>query len=119
MMNKWSSGQCPIKSKDTKLKKAYGISLDQYEEWKTLTGNICHICKKEERIIDKRTGEIRNLAVDHDKLTGLVRGLLCSTCNRAIGMLKHNPLNALEAALYLEYFDKVTKPGVENASKIR
>lgn len=114
-MKKWSNGQDALKNKDTKLKKIYSIDLKQLNNWKDATGNVCHICKKPETIIDKRTGQIRSLAVDHDKESGLVRGLLCMFCNRAIGMLKHDSLTILEAALYVEYFNEVTKPGVEDA----
>ena len=39
-------------------------------------------------------------AIDHDKETGRVRGLLCTGCNLGIGHLRHDPQLLLEAASY-------------------
>lgn len=44
----------------------------------------------------------RNFAIDHCHQTGVVRGLLCSHCNRAIGYLRDNPKLCRAAAEYLE-----------------
>jgi hypothetical protein len=43
----------------------------------------------------------RRLAIDHDHMTGRVRGLLCSACNRAIGLLRDSPDRFTKAATYL------------------
>lgn len=42
------------------------------------------------------------LVIDHCHETQAARGLLCSNCNVALGMLQHNPVVALRAAAYLE-----------------
>lgn len=52
----------------------------------------CAICKTE---ISFRSH------ADHDKHTGLMRGMLCSRCNHAIGLLLHDPARADAAAAYL------------------
>jgi hypothetical protein len=43
----------------------------------------------------------RKLSVDHDHKTGRVRGLLCSKCNFAVGLLEDNPERAEALAGYL------------------
>lgn len=40
-------------------------------------------------------------AIDHNHSTGMVRGLLCKQCNRALGMLGDSPDNLTRAYLYL------------------
>src|SRR5579872_2442582 len=61
----------------------------------------CACCGKTESRKDIKTnGDYRyeKLAVDHDHLTGQVRGLLCFACNRGIGMLGDN-IESLEKAI--------------------
>lgn len=62
----------------------YGITIEEYEETLILQGRCCKICKQHE------SGFKKSLAVDHDHKTGKVRGLLCSNCNTALGLLKEN-----------------------------
>ena len=70
------------------LEKRYGITLEQYNEMVEVQGGRCAICNK----IPPGTSHIsRRLAVDHDHVTGTVRGLLCSTCNTTIGMIDDSP----------------------------
>ncbi len=44
----------------------------------------------------------RRLAIDHCHKTRVVRGLLCDTCNRSIGLLKDDPRAMRAAANYVE-----------------
>ena len=44
-------------------------------------------------------------AVDHDHKTGKIRGLLCSSCNKALGFLQDSPILALAAYRYLKGTD--------------
>ena len=76
----------------------YGISYSEYEQMVITCGNKCQICNQEEKIIDKRRGKLKRLAVDHCHETGKVRGLLCFQCNRAIGGFKDD-IKLLESAI--------------------
>lgn len=81
---------------DYRLKAAYGISLAQYEEMLVAQDGRCKICGS-----DKADSRGRSLHVDHDHLTGKVRGLLCNQCNHAIGLLQDSPERFERAASYL------------------
>lgn len=41
------------------------------------------------------------LHLDHDHVTGEIRGWLCGSCNRAIGLMKDDPVRLRAAADYL------------------
>ena len=70
------------------------ITLEEYNRLLLTQGGVCAICQE-----PCSTG--RNLAVDHDHKTGRVRGLLCSRCNSAIGLLRDDPAIAYKAEQYL------------------
>lgn len=63
------------------LKHRYGLTLEQFDELNTKQGGVCAICHQPPR------GKMTNLSVDHNHTTGEIRGLLCVTCNRAVGYL--------------------------------
>ncbi len=64
----------------------YGLTLEQYDEMFREQEGVCAICGRPEKQKDK-LGNIKRLAVDHNHITGEVRGLLCIDCNSAIGRL--------------------------------
>ena len=41
------------------------------------------------------------LHLDHDHTTGKIRGMLCSNCNRAVGLMDDDPIHLIKAAAYL------------------
>jgi hypothetical protein len=55
----------------------------------------CAICGRPESALEEP------LEIDHDEKTGVVRGLLCGRCNRAIGLFDHMPELVDWAAKYL------------------
>jgi hypothetical protein len=57
----------------------YNISVEDHDQLLHEQGGLCAICKT-----DKPAGSGR-LNVDHDHATGAVRGLLCHSCNTALG----------------------------------
>jgi hypothetical protein len=72
-----------------------------------LWNNRCAICDKPETIIDKRSNKIRELALDHDHKLGHIRGVLCSKCNRGIGMFDENIEFLQSAITYLKNYREV------------
>ena len=69
----------------------YGISHEEYDRLLDVQNGVCAICKQEETKFNKRTNRLYPLAVDHNHVTGKVRGLLCFRCNVAYGNLKEDP----------------------------
>lgn len=57
---------------------------------------VCGICKNPETC--RKDGSTRTLSVDHDHLTGKVRGLLCHRCNAGLGYFRDN-IDYLSAAI--------------------
>jgi hypothetical protein len=82
----------------------YGVDSESLEKWiveqTILQNNACAICRSPEE-------PNRVFSVDHDHLTGNLRGLLCNTCNLALGLFKDNPEFLKAAAKYLEESNNV------------
>lgn len=78
-----------------KLRSLYNLSEEELLNMKVAQNYKCAIC---EEISDK-------LQVDHNHKTGIVRGLLCSICNRGLGCFKDNSQILINAAKYLEDTD--------------
>jgi hypothetical protein len=67
------------------MKAKYGLSLEQYQVLLFSQGGACAICKFIPGPGDNR------LCVDHDHVTGKVRGLLCDRCNTGMGYFRDCP----------------------------
>lgn len=89
------------KRKNRTLKIKYGIDLKDYESMLLSQDGKCKICKK------AKPGKYNFFAVDHDHLTGKVRGLLCSKCNIGLGQFEDNEDLLIEASKYLAESRKV------------
>jgi hypothetical protein len=67
-------------------------------------GGVCAICGQTERHCDGLSGKLKDLAIDHDHVTGAIRALLCSACNTAIGLFNDDiALLAKAQAYVLQY----------------
>lgn len=76
------------------LRRTFGISLEDYNTILERQHGCCAICH--------RPPTKTRLAVDHCHVTNKVRGLLCFTCNVALGKFQDSPDRLRAAALYLE-----------------
>lgn len=74
----------------------HGIGKDEYDKMYFSQSGCCAICGIHQSELKKR------LAVDHDHKTGKIRGLLCSNCNCAIGLLHDEPVVIEMALTYLD-----------------
>jgi hypothetical protein len=63
------------------LKRKYGMTEHEYNSMLSSQNSVCAICFKSDPY-NKR------LSIDHDHVSGRTRGLLCTDCNRALGILR-------------------------------
>lgn len=83
-------------AKEYRLLSEYDLTLDDYKNMLNKQSHVCAICKQ-------KNGD-KDLFVDHDHITGEVRGLLCRQCNFGIGHFKDNPDLTSAATRYLMKF---------------
>jgi len=93
----------PEKSKNSDLKKMYGITLEQYTTMAKEQNYTCAICGEKDTDLDK-FGVPRHMPVDHCHVTNKVRALLCGPCNRSLGGFKDSPELLRKAAAYIEKY---------------
>lgn len=75
----------------------YKLTEDQFYDLLEEQDNRCAICKEEKRLI-----------VDHDHISKEVRGLLCYSCNTALGIFKEDMYTLLSAVDYIMRNDDFT-----------
>lgn len=82
------------KARDYYLRNRFGITLEVFEQMSVEQNHVCKICGSKELTY-------KNLNVDHCHETGKIRGLLCTSCNTALGLFKDNIQNLTSAIRYL------------------
>lgn len=83
------------------IKRVFGIDKDTWTYLSDLQNGVCALCAEED--------PKQNLSVDHNHsccgsekaCMHCIRGLLCSTCNRVLGLLEKKPAVAIRFADYL------------------
>jgi len=83
------------RGQDAFLRKLYGITLEARNIMIAGQGSVCAVCRNSD-------WGSKGPTVDHNHITGAIRGILCMNCNRAIGLLRDNPKTLRAAADYLE-----------------
>ena len=86
-----------------KLKRNFGLTLEQYEAMVRAQDGRCAICGTGEP--GGRGARTGSFAVDHDHGTGRIRGLLCNGCNTGLGLFKDSPSVLRSAIDYLRRGD--------------
>ncbi len=99
--NKIHRKENPDVYRDREFRKRFGISLEEVKKKIEEQGGVCAICHQPEKA--SRNGVVRWLNVDHNHTTLKVRGMLCTNCNVAVGMLYENR-ELIKAVI--EYLDK-------------
>ena len=87
-----------------KLKRLYGITVDDYNAMLSRQGGGCALCGSKSPLPGNRkykTNSRTVFDVDHCHKTGKVRGLLCTRCNRLVGLANDDAQTARRLADYL------------------
>ncbi len=80
------------KAYKNRLIRKYNVTVEFIENLEVQQKGLCAIC----------SGKNKSLVIDHCHSTGKVRGLLCTTCNTSLGLLKEKEENFLSAISYLK-----------------
>ncbi len=87
------------KHRESKFMYQYGLTPDGLRELFESCGGCCGICGRKLALGGTRLDSAR---VDHDHVTGHIRGILCTKCNTAIGVLGDSIEGLRKAIFYLE-----------------
>jgi len=77
------------------LKRKYNLSIEEYNTLFLIQEGRCYICERHQSECKTK------FAVDHDHITGKVRGLLCNKCNLGLGSFNDSIKLLKKAILYL------------------
>lgn len=89
-VRKWDAAN-PAKRVAIRRKHKTGFTQEDWDSRFVEQGGLCAICRS-----------AAATDADHDHATRVKRGLLCGNCNRAIGLLRDDPLVTASATRYLE-----------------
>lgn len=80
-------------ARKSRLKMAFGITPEQYDEMLVSQNNVCAIC-------NQPSPNKNPLSVDHNHTTGKVRGLLCIVCNTFLSRVDADAETLNRAIIY-------------------
>ena len=84
----------------------WGFTLEKYELMLKVQNYVCAGCGKSDKTE-------KSFNIDHDHSTKLIRGLLCDSCNLALGLLKDNPEVLRKLA---DYVDKTWQEQIDKCA---
>lgn len=86
-----TSDKAKLRLKAAALRRNYGLTIEEVGAMKTAQGGVCPICSRVPK----------HWHVDHCHATGKVRGMLCGSCNMALGLFQDDTSRIMKAAEYL------------------
>ena len=92
--------ECKDCHKERELIKKYGVCFTWYANKLEEQDNSCAICNK--HVVSKHADK---MCVDHNHKTNEVRGILCSNCNTALGLLKEDKETINNLLNYINHYN--------------
>ncbi len=96
----------------SQLKAKYNLTLEEYDALVVKQNNLCAICGNVE--VSKN-----RLSVDHNHKTLIVRGLLCTRCNKGLGLFADSQELLNKAINYLKDTDNDTDTAETVLAEVR
>jgi hypothetical protein len=78
------------------INRKYGVTQEVWEGFTAFQKGLCASCSTDLSVLSGR-----HLAIDHDHETGLVRGILCHSCNKILGFCGDNQMMLYGVINYL------------------
>jgi len=103
----------PDKVADNNARWSYGLPRGTYAKMLADQNGLCAICGS-----NSPGGITKRFHIDHCHKTGVVRGLLCTSCNMGFGRFKDSKAALAEAVRYLEKSEQLSNLA-EGRSKSR
>lgn len=85
------------------LRYKFGIEIEDYQRLREKQNFKCAICGYAE---PPNASTTEKLYVDHNHATGYIRGLLCMSCNTALGHFRESLTFLKNAVNYLENYER-------------
>ncbi len=98
LLQEWRKAN-PGKVREHVLFGKYGVTKEQYQSLLRRQLFKCASCKT-----PLSTLQSSERHIDHCHKTGRVRGVLCGPCNRALGLMKDDPIKLRRLAKYISRF---------------
>jgi len=93
-----------VNTRDSHLKRSYGISEAEYEAQAQSQNYLCSVCEQPNWV--GHSGETKKLVVDHShRGPGSNRGLLCDRCNKVLGFIRDSQELLFRLLEYLRKHD--------------
>lgn len=89
---------CRSCCRDYQLLRKFGLTREEYDRMLAGQGGCCAICGS----TDTGSKNKGQFSVDHDHVSGKVRGLLCTRCNTGLGLFRDSCEFLGKAITYLE-----------------
>lgn len=90
----------PSRVREIHLKHKFRLTVADYNDLLEQQNFQCAACGTDLRVLPTK-----QVVVDHDHMTMLVRGILCHGCNLILGHAKEDPIRLQALAAYAEKFN--------------